>query len=69
MRIACINMLACQQIRDVLRHHSITRSVRWEVCSPIDTRIWAFVNVPIDLDKAAAIRRDIDSIAGATVQE
>ena len=69
MRIACIDMPACQEVRNVLRRHCITRSVRWEGGSPIDTRIWAFVNVPIDPDKESAIRRDIDTIGGATVQE
>ena len=69
MRIACIDIPACQQVRDVLRQHSITRSVRWEDGSPIDTRIWAFVNVAIDPDKESEIRHDIDSIGGAIVQE
>jgi hypothetical protein len=69
MRIACTDVPACQQVRDMLRRHSITGSVRWESGSPIGTRIWAFVNVPVDLDKAAAIQRDITSIAGATLQE
>ena len=48
---------------------SVRGGVRWEGGSPIDERIWVVVSALIDPAEEAAIRRDIDSIAGATVQD
>jgi hypothetical protein len=69
MRIACIDSAACAQVLDVLQRHSLTRSVSWEGGTPLDTRMWIIVWANLDPATEAAIRRDIDSIAGATIQK
>ena len=69
MKIACIDKPACEPVRDVLQRHRIGRGVRWQGGSPIDERIWVFVNAGIDPAEETAIRRDVESIAGATVHE
>ena len=69
MKIACKIAAACTQVLDVLRRHGVTRALSWEGGSPLDTRNWIIVWAAIDPAVKAAIRRDIDSIAGVTVQE
>lgn len=69
MKIACIDKPACEQVLGVLQRHTIGRGVRWQIGSPIDERIWVIANATIDPTTEVAIRRDIEAIAGATVQE
>ena len=69
MRITCIDVAACEQVLDVLQRQGITRGVSWEGGSPLDERFWVFVNAPIAPEKEAAILRDIEAIAGATVRD
>ena len=69
MKIACTIAAACTQVLDVLRRHSVTRAVSWEGGTPLEERIWMVVAGPIATTVEAAIRRDIDSVVGATVQE
>jgi hypothetical protein len=52
-----------------LARHGITRGVGWEGGLPLDETIWVVVNAPIDPTVEAAIRRDIEAIAGATIHE
>ncbi len=69
MKIACIEKAACEQVRGVLQRHGITGGVWWEGDSPLDERIWVIVNAAIAPPVEVAIRRDIEAIAGATLQE
>jgi hypothetical protein len=69
MKIACIAQPACEQVLGVLKRHGIRRGVSWNGPDGIDTSIWIHVTVPIDPTVKAAIRRDIDAIAAAAVQE
>src|SRR5262249_49529955 len=69
MRIARTSNDVAWQVLRVLKRHSITRGVRWEDGSPLDVRIWISVNGAIDPTQTEAIQRDIEAIAGATVQE
>ena len=69
MRIACSDTPACERVLGVLQRHGVTSGVRWEGGSPLDERTWIVVTVPLDPAVEAAIRRDIDFIAGAAVQD
>jgi|RhiMetdeSRZDD1v2_1073273.scaffolds.fasta_scaffold313853_5 hypothetical protein len=69
MRVACTNTDIAAQVVSVLYRHGIRRGVSWEGNSPLDARMWIIVRAALDSTVAAAIRRDIESIAGATVQE
>ncbi len=69
MKIACIEKAACEQVRGVLQRHGITGRVWWAGDSPPDERIWVTVNADIAPPVETAIRRDIEAIAGATLQE
>ena len=69
MKIACIDEAAASQVLNTLQRHGVTRGISWLGGSPLDERIWIVMTVRIDPTVEATIRRDIDSIAGAKVQE
>jgi hypothetical protein len=69
MKIACIDKPACEQVLGVLQRHSIRRGVRWQGGSLLDERIWVIVNAALDAAEVRAIRRDIEAIAGASIED
>jgi hypothetical protein len=69
MRVACTDNDVAARVVGVLARHGITRGVGWEGGLPLDETIWVVVNAPIDPTVEAAIRRDIEAIAGATIHE
>lgn len=69
MRIACASEDMASRVLGVLQRYGVTRGVSWEGGSPLDARMWLIVNAVIDPTVEAAIRHDVDSIAGATIQE
>lgn len=69
MQIAYTTPDVGRQILSVLKRHGITHAIRWQGGSPIDEKIRMSVNGFIDLGEEAMIRRDIEAIPGAAVQE
>ena len=69
MKIGCAHDRAVIQVLDVLQRHDVTRTVSWEGGSPLDARMWIVVSAILDPTTEPAIRRDIDCIFGAAVQE
>jgi hypothetical protein len=66
MRIACPSKDIASQLIGVLRRHGISNGVRWEVLSDGDASHRILASVTVDPAEEAAIRRDVESIAGAT---
>ena len=69
MQIACGTADVATQVIRVLNQHGVTRDVAWRGPDGLDTAIWVLVGAAIDPTVEAVIRRDIASLAGATVQD
>jgi hypothetical protein len=69
MKVACTNNNVAAQVVAVLTRYGTSRGVSWQGGSPLDERIWVAVNAVIDPTVEAAIRREIESIAGATIHD
>ena len=69
MKIACTSNGVAAQVVGLLTHHGVSRGVSWEDGSPLDPQAWLFVTAVIDPTVEAAIRRDIETIVGASIED
>ncbi len=69
MKLACANIGAATQVSGVLSRHAIPHHVSWRRPTADKLTAWIMVNTAPDPAKERAIRRDIEAIAGATIEE
>ncbi len=69
MKVTCTSNDTASQVLVVLERHGISRGVSWEGPFVGDKTVWILVSATIDVAEEPTIRRDIESIAGASLQE
>ena len=69
MRIACTDGTVAARVRAMLAKYNIVRGVTAVGPSTGDPTAWVVVNVAIDSSTEPLIRREIESIVGATVHD
>ena len=69
MNIVCANADAATQVSGVLSYYAVSHQVSWQQPVARGQTAWIVISAALDPASEAAIRHEIDSIAGATVQE
>ena len=67
MKVACANVGAATQVSGVLSRHAISQHVSWQRSTAGKLTALIVVNAAFDPAAEAAMRRDIEIIAGATI--
>ena len=69
MKIACTSNEGAEQVLEVLARHGITRGVSWPEPVAGTKTVRIVVHAAIDPAKAPTIRRDIEAIDAATIED